>query len=568
MKSNLFSLSIFLLWFGNTNDVSAQTPVLWIEDGVSMDGDNSYSISINLENLNEVGGFQFVMNYDTDIFSINGVNPTGRLSDIGLFNSETVPGQLSVLAISLTGDPILPGTGFVIQVNMILSDGAPPGASLFSLTNVIFTDLVGNIINSASVDGYFIIQGANILRMKTGFGMNDVNLYNNIAIGGIQSNLQFDNNIISVADIVLTERSQHMTLEFRESEPGNISILIYDLSNEVISSGTQSILQITLNIPNGSTSIINPLVLQDLVLTDISGDIIESQSLSGNYINILKIVISSPTVTSFNINNGASSTTSRAVTLNNSATGSPTQYKASESLSFSGASWLIYSTSPSFTLSSGFETKTVHFKVRNSGGAESSPVNDDIDYGAIPSVDSFNINNGASSTTSRAVTLNNSATGSPTQYKASESSSFSGASWLTYSTSPSFTLSSGFGTKTVYFKVENNYGESTPDQADIELTSVGIENIREIPNTYQLKPAFPNPFNPVTTIRFELPKSTYIHLGVYDMQGREIFRLVDAHLPAGYHDVTWNASDVTSGIYLYRLEADDFVQTRKMVLLK
>ena len=174
------------------------------------------------------------------------------------------------------------------------------------------------------------------------------------------------------------------------------------------------------------------------------------------------LIIQPPRLKSFNINNGAASTTSRTVTLNNTCTGSPTHYMASGSSSFSGASWQTYSTAPSFTLSSGNGTKTVYLKVKNAAG-ESSVISDSISLNEStkPSVTWFAINNGAASTTSRTVTLNNTCTGSPTHYMASESSSFSGASWQTYSTAPSFTLSSGNGTKTVYLKVKNAAGEST-----------------------------------------------------------------------------------------------------------
>jgi molybdopterin-binding protein len=83
-------------------------------------------------------------------------------------------------------------------------------------------------------------------------------------------------------------------------------------------------------------------------------------------------------VTYFKINNDASSATSRKVTLNNTATGSPTHYMASESSTLSGASWQTYSTAPSFTLSSGNGNKTVYFKVKNSNSDESSVVSDSI----------------------------------------------------------------------------------------------------------------------------------------------------------------------------------------------
>lgn len=85
-----------------------------------------------------------------------------------------------------------------------------------------------------------------------------------------------------------------------------------------------------------------------------------------------------PVVISFAINNGASSTSSRNVTLNNTCTGSPTHYMASESSSFSGASWQSYSAALSFTLSLGNGTKTVYFKVKNPSGQESAAVSDSI----------------------------------------------------------------------------------------------------------------------------------------------------------------------------------------------
>ncbi|MCX7847579.1 MAG: C10 family peptidase [bacterium] len=89
--------------------------------------------------------------------------------------------------------------------------------------------------------------------------------------------------------------------------------------------------------------------------------------------------------------------------------------------------------------------------------------------GTAPTVTAFSINNGAASTSTRTVSLNNTCSGSPTEYMASESSSFSGASWLPYSPAPSFTLSSGNGTKTVYFKVRNSFGTSSAAADTITL---------------------------------------------------------------------------------------------------
>ena len=78
----------------------------------------------------------------------------------------------------------------------------------------------------------------------------------------------------------------------------------------------------------------------------------------------------------------------------------------------------------------------------------------------------------------------------------------------------------------------------------------------------------PNPFNPVTEIQFALPEVASVKLSVYNLLGQEVAVLVDRNLDAGYHSAQWDASDFASGIYMYRLQAGDFVDTRKMILIK
>lgn len=79
---------------------------------------------------------------------------------------------------------------------------------------------------------------------------------------------------------------------------------------------------------------------------------------------------------------------------------------------------------------------------------------------------------------------------------------------------------------------------------------------------------YPNPFNPTTQIRFTLLKPNHVTLVVYDMLGREVARLADEHMAAGYHTVTWNASGKASGVYIYRLTAGTTVQVERMILMK
>jgi flagellar hook assembly protein FlgD len=84
---------------------------------------------------------------------------------------------------------------------------------------------------------------------------------------------------------------------------------------------------------------------------------------------------------------------------------------------------------------------------------------------------------------------------------------------------------------------------------------------------------FPNPFNPITTLRYDLPEQGFVTITIYDMLGREIRTLVNATQYAGFKSVIWDATNnqgvpVSAGVYLYKIQAGEFVQTRKMVLLK
>ena len=89
-----------------------------------------------------------------------------------------------------------------------------------------------------------------------------------------------------------------------------------------------------------------------------------------------------------------------------------------------------------------------------------------------------------------------------------------------------------------------------------------------LPQDFVLLQNYPNPFNPTTTIEYVLPKSAVVQLTIYNLRGQEEARLVDGPQTGGFHRATWNASNLASGIYFYRLQAGDFVQARKMLLLK
>jgi hypothetical protein len=99
--------------------------------------------------------------------------------------------------------------------------------------------------------------------------------------------------------------------------------------------------------------------------------------------------------------------------------------------------------------------------------------------------------------------------------------------------------------------------------------NVGINQISsEVPFNYTLNQNYPNPFNPSTKINFALPKSSFVSLKVFDVTGREVANLVNEKLNVGTYAYEFNAGSLTSGIYFYRINADGFTETKKMMLIK
>ncbi|MBU0508718.1 T9SS type A sorting domain-containing protein [bacterium] len=85
---------------------------------------------------------------------------------------------------------------------------------------------------------------------------------------------------------------------------------------------------------------------------------------------------------------------------------------------------------------------------------------------------------------------------------------------------------------------------------------------------YTLYPNFPNPFNSSTQIAYALPNVGHVTLSIFNLLGEEVTTLVDGAQSAGSHTVSFDGTGLASGVYLYRLQAEGFVQTRKMVMLK
>ena len=104
--------------------------------------------------------------------------------------------------------------------------------------------------------------------------------------------------------------------------------------------------------------------------------------------------------------------------------------------------------------------------------------------------------------------------------------------------------------------------------ANLKKESIDNSNNINLPTEYGLSQNYPNPFNPSTTIDYQIPEKNFVSLKIYDILGRVVATLVDKEMNPGYYSANWNAGNLASGIYFYRLSSGSFVSTKKLMLIK
>jgi len=113
---------------------------------------------------------------------------------------------------------------------------------------------------------------------------------------------------------------------------------------------------------------------------------------------------------------------------------------------------------------------------------------------------------------------------------------------------------------------------STSDTTNVASTGIEFNKVNtndhKVLKDYRLEQNYPNPFNPATIIQFSIKKKSFASLKIYDILGNEVAVLIENLLEAGFHSIEFNASDLPSGIYMYRLQTDEISLTKKMILLK
>ena len=118
------------------------------------------------------------------------------------------------------------------------------------------------------------------------------------------------------------------------------------------------------------------------------------------------------------------------------------------------------------------------------------------------------------------------------------------------------------------YVIDENGVKSLAYTHEVTVVLTGIDELTLLPIKYGLSQNFPNPFNPVTHIKFSIPKTSHVTLTVYNALGQKIADISDKEFKAGFYNIKWNSSGYASGVYFYRLRSDNFVSTKKMILLR
>jgi hypothetical protein len=134
--------------------------------------------------------------------------------------------------------------------------------------------------------------------------------------------------------------------------------------------------------------------------------------------------------------------------------------------------------------------------------------------------------------------------------------------------SPANTTTMHFGNAQAWDETSIAKNISGLKDAQIKIITGISKTNNELPTSFSLSQNYPNPFNPSTRIRYELPVSSKVKIMIYDILGREITTLINETSQPGRYEIKWNATGYSSGIYFYRIQAGNFVQTKKLLLLK
>jgi hypothetical protein len=257
--------------------------IVLVEDGSGSKGNiNDTPVGLFLTNTDTLGGIQFEASFEYHHLELDTILTCGRCQDFDLFYNRPEPGVLAIVLVSTQGNTIQPGSDRILEVHFKVRAQADTLATDFRIDEFVFTDASAKRRSGISADGYFFIKGRSYLRIANGMDSIGIYLYNSSPVSGIQLRLEYPVSVMFVDTVRAGNRAKNLSISFNEPKNGEVIVLLYSLSGNMLNVGEGEICSIVFK--NTTTDIWEPpfIELKEAVLSDTNGTTLPSETFSGN----------------------------------------------------------------------------------------------------------------------------------------------------------------------------------------------------------------------------------------------------------------------------------------------
>jgi len=588
---NLLCYSVIVLLFCTIT--LAQRNVMFLSDA-TFATEEMVSMGLSIKSTDDIRGFQFNIEYDTSHVLFDTLVASDIINQFTLLANESAKGTVKIMALSFSGEKIEKGVKKLLFIKFNIRDEANFTHTKINISEPVLSDVNGSSIVPQVFPGYIVSNEQSYLTASRVQPSWYFNLVNVIDYAALQFTFNYDTNIVTVDSVKSANRTTNLNFKYNQPTKGEINIVINSFDNTLLQKGSGYIAQLHYAAID-STQIKDVFSFSEAFGVDASGVVSQIITLDSYHINTPPVISEIADVS------GHEDTDGKAVLLSASdIDGDALTYSA-----FSDTSGLTVTISKdtlrlkpvadyfgmsklTAVVSDGIlkDSTTFSFTVLN---VQDAPY--PFDWVSTAS-DSINISQSNLSdkydlkwNTSKEVD------GEVVDYLIYAQVGQTQVEMIHDTTDTSYAIT--------YQEILENVFEPFPMlprvivKFSIEATD-GIDTVKVtgddrvvfvnryeylstesegIPTEFALHENYPNPFNPTTTLRFDLPELSDLTLTIYNMLGQRVRTFNMQGKAAGYHTITWDATNdfgeqVGAGVYLYQLQAIDFVKTRKMVLLK
>ncbi len=570
-RNNIFKgiLIVSLFW---CNIVFGQNTTLTVENASGPPGSVNNILSISLENQETVTGLMFKLNYDPAILIPANVSTANRTQDqSGLGFSMPADGELLITLFDFDGNNISPSSGDILQISFQISATAAPGQTPITLTETALSSTTYQAISTTVQNGSFEVTATQVLQPPLNLTAENVS-------GNVKLNWESPGSITNGTELSFDDGTFENSLGFNDGQgelvngpfvpPAYPATLT---AARFITDGSQlgDLVFLTVYVDSSGTAT-RP---EETDYDDFTDDItIESDSVFQT-VDMSDLEIKLPQGSSFFVGVFQIEDDNMSLGLDEDAP---------DGNAFFGDGF-VFSPLTAANFHGVLGIRAI-VDVSNSGNASPKIVElkpRAVDFKQKPTVSVRHKPSVSSEHSSFQKILNKTQSG-PLSFNIYRSTSPNAARTGTLianvdgSTTTFEDLSPPVATQ--YYQVTAKYdvGESLPsNEVSVVITSVGPVTTQTIPETFALLQNYPNPFNPTTEISYNIPSGFQetVTLTIYDLSGKKIRTLVNQKQGVGSYQVLWNGTNdlgqpMASGVFMYKLQAGSFSQSRKMLLLK